>query len=306
VLAGLEATPKAIPSEWLVDDAGADRSAVPSDAGDRDATRFEALIVERCAGAIASAVGRGACVVAWGCAAGGVTERLLAALDAPRLHVPVDSSALALAAATQHLRRHFPALPIRPIADDFMRLSALPMPVDASAAEGRTLVVMPAQRIGALPPDDTAALLQRIRRHVDARTVLVVGTPLSPHPSLPIDVMAGAAGIGAGLGRRLMSRINRELGGDFDPAVWRQAIRFDAARRRIDRALVCLEARRVRVLGRLFDVGAGESIRIDRTHVHGLERFETLARAAGWHVCQRWTDGAAHCAVHVLMPGAGD
>ncbi|MEO6743733.1 MAG: L-histidine N(alpha)-methyltransferase [Caldimonas sp.] len=300
VLAGLEAVPRAMPSEWLADEVDVDRVEAGIASSDGDASHFETLILDRCAREIASEVGPGAHVVVWGGGMGAGVDRLLAALEAPRLCMPIDASALALAAAAQHLKQRFPTLSIHLVARDFMRLAALPCSPASTVGEDPTLVVVPARRIGSIAPDDAAALLRRIASMAGARTRLVVGTPLLPHASTSIETRHDAAGLASGPGLRLLARINRELGGDFDPAGYREELRSDATGRRCDCLLVSRTPQRVRVLGRLFEFGAGETIHVGRTYRHGLSPFEVLAEAAGWGLCQRWVDAGARCAVHVL------
>jgi len=66
--------------------------------------------------------------------------------------------------------------------------------------------------------------------------------------------------------------------------------------------LVSRFAQRVVVRGRGFNFQAGESIHTENSYKYSLLKFQQLAARAGWTSLQRWMDGHARLAVHVLEP----
>ena len=91
-----------------------------------------------------------------------------------------------------------------------------------------------------------------------------------------------------------------ELGADVDPDAFEHETRFDPDRQCVETMLVSRATQRIRLLGRSFALAAGEPIVVERSHCHGLARFESLARAAGWVHAQLWVDANARFALHVL------
>jgi L-histidine Nalpha-methyltransferase len=135
--------------------------------------------------------------------------------------------------------------------------------------------------------------------------LLIVGVDSTQDPAMLIPAYDDREGVTAEFNLNLLVRINRELTADFNLDAFRHEARFDARSRRVEMHLVSCRAQRVSVLGRRFDFSAGESIHTENAYKYSLHAFQQLATRAGWVHAQRWIDGHARFAVHVLEPIAG-
>ena len=301
VLQGLAQTQKSIPCTWLYDPRGAALFETITTLDEYDLARNETMILERCAGEIARAAGPGATLIELGSGPSRKTRLLLAALDAPAAYVPIDVSAQFMGEAVHALRAEFAQLTVAPVGADFTRLTALPQLAHLPAG-GRRVVFFPGSTIGNFHPDAATALLQRIGQLAGPDALLVVGADATHDPNLLIPAYDDAKGVTAAFNKNLLARINRELGGDFTLSAFRHEARFIAQEPRIEMHLVSEYTQRVKVRGRTFHIGMGESIHTESAYKYSLVRFQALARRAGWSQLQFWMDGQARFAVHVLEP----
>ena len=99
-----------------------------------------------------------------------------------------------------------------------------------------------------------------------------------------------AAGVTAQFNLNLLTRINRELGGNFDLAAFRHHAFYNCERHRIEMHLASLRRQKVNGAGRMFD------FRRRRNHPHReqLQIHDRIFRCArarlGWTPVAVWTD----------------
>jgi uncharacterized SAM-dependent methyltransferase len=98
----------------------------------------------------------------------------------------------------------------------------------------------------------------------------------------------------------LLTRINRELGGTFDPARFEHAAHYDPAGGRIEMHLRSTADQDVRVNGRSFRFAAGETIHTENSHKFTAEGFTRLAERAGWRTLRLWKSPEPAFAVFLL------
>lgn len=311
VLAGLSRPQKSIPCTWLYDRRGAELFEEITHLDAYHPTQTEVQILQRCARQIAAEVGPGATLVELGGGARGATQLLLSALDAPSACVPVDHSADCLADSTRALQAAFPDLPMHPITGDVgvagtldpLRRSVGAVARAAKSARpwSRRLGFLPGSMTARFAPDGVVALLERIGLALGEDSMLVVGVDSTLDPSLLMAACDDRGGVTVAFNRNLLTRVNRELEGDFNPQAFKHQARFNAQRQCVEMHLVSKTWETFEVLGRRFCFVAGESIHTESSYKYALTRFQTLAQRAAWTPLQFWTDAHARLGVHVLQ-----
>src|ERR1700733_13310825 len=107
VIAGLSMRRKAFSCRWLYDERGSELFEQITQLEEYYPTRVETGILRSNAAEMAAFIGKGATLIEYGAGAGIKTEILIAALEAPRLYVPVDISGDFLDQAVISLRHPF-------------------------------------------------------------------------------------------------------------------------------------------------------------------------------------------------------
>ncbi|HVL14615.1 MAG TPA: L-histidine N(alpha)-methyltransferase [Gemmata sp.] len=295
VLAGLSHPQKRLAAKYFYDEAGSRLFDAITELPEYYPTRTELGILRARGGEMAARCGPRCLLVELG--AGSLTKvrLLLDRLDRPAAYAPVDVSGSHLRSAAAALADDYPALPVEPVVADFTRPFALP---DVPAA--RRVVFFPGSTIGNFDPPEADALLRRVARLVGPGGGLLLGIDLRKDVAVLELAYNDAAGVTAAFNRNLLERINRELGGDFDPAAFRHAAIFNRDRSRIEMHLVSERPQRVRVGGELFDFRAGESIHTENSYKYDVTAFAARAAACGLRLDQTWTDPRQYFALLYL------
>ena len=146
--------------------------------------------------------------------------------------------------------------------------------------------------LGNYEVDEAVDLLATLARDMDPADRLLLGTDLDKDPAILRAAYDDAQGVTARFNLNLLTRINRELGGRFDPTssatrpgttpisdgsrcTWSASIEQDVF---------------IPGAGLTAQFDAGESIHTENSHKYTLEILRTLADRAGFVEEAAWTD----------------
>lgn len=298
ILEGLTLRPKRTPPKYFYDRTGSLLFEAICALPEYYLTRAELAIMAARAGDIASQVPGRVRLVEPGAGSGTKTRLLLRALRSARCveYVPVDLCREHLADTAVQLRSELPWLSVTPICADFVD----DIPLKAAEGEARTVVYFPGSTLGNFEPADAERLLARFRRLAGADGAVILGVDLKKDPAMMHAAYNDAAGVTAAFNKNLLVRINRELGGDFDPVTFEHYAFYDPSVGRIEMHLVSTKRQNVYVAGRLFRFEEGESIRTECSYKYDLPSVSRLAIAAGLELVDAWVDDARLFAVLLL------
>ncbi|MCA8941958.1 MAG: L-histidine N(alpha)-methyltransferase [Planctomycetes bacterium] len=253
-------------------------------------TRTEAEILERHAGEIHAMTGP-VTLVELGSGYSVKTEHLLSAYagDDAR-YVPVDVSAGALRAAEQSIGDSFPEVNFTGIRGTYA--SAFRVLRELSPQ----MLVFLGSTIGNFEAHERRAFWHDVQAHLPLGDWFLLGADLVKDRDTLLAAYDDAAGVTAHFTKNYFARMNRELDSGVDlgsvehRAVWNDSL----DRIEIYAEFTSAQAIRVAPLGRSFDVGEGERIRVEVSQkfrlpelTEELERFGLEARSSftddrGW------------------------
>jgi L-histidine N-alpha-methyltransferase len=293
VLDGLDDDRKHIPSIWLYDRRGSELFEEITEVAEYYPTRTETHLLAGLAPELESEIGGVHSLVEIGSGSSRKTRLLLAAMHSLARYVPVDISAEFLHDAATGLARDFPHLAVQPVVADFTEPFALPGGVTGAASDDSAgnLGFFPGSTIGNFTPDAAVALMTQLGRTLGPRSRLLIGVDTTQDPALLIPAYDDAAGITAEFNLNLLTRINRELDGDFDRRDFRHLARHDPREGRIEMHLVSQRAHEVHVRGRTFAFAEGETIHTENCYKYSPSQFLHMAHAAHWRCERSWQDG---------------
>jgi dimethylhistidine N-methyltransferase len=283
-LAGLSSSPKAFSPKYFYDGAGSDLFEAICVTPEYYPTRTETALLHDIAPDLAKTIPEGAVLLELGSGASDKTRMLLDAAPWISAYVPVDISADALDGAVKRLRDAYPSLAVHPVIGDFTQAIDVP-----KALAGRPVVAFfPGSTIGNFTPAEAIALLRSVRERLGPDAHFIVGADQVKDVDVLLAAYDDAAGVTAAFNRNVLVRINRELGGDFDPEAFEHRAVWNASLERIEMHLVSRVAQRVTVAGQVFAFAAGESIHTENSHKFTPASFARLAEAGGWRIEREW------------------
>lgn len=298
VLAGLARPQKSIPPKYFYDERGSKLFEAICELPEYYPTRTEMAIMREHVAEMAQLVGPEAELIEFGSGAGIKTRILIEALRPP-LYVPVDIDGAMLRAASEKLAQLFPWLNITGMCADYS--SPLVLPEFVGVPIHRKAVFFPGSTIGNFTPEEALEFLRRTRTLTGPGGVMLVGVDLKKDKSVLDAAYDDAQGVTAQFNLNLLSRINRELGGDFQPRRFAHRAFYDEAKGRIEMHLESLYAQFVRIAGRRFNFAPGETIHTEISCKYTVAEFGALARDAGFVTEKVWTDEQQLFSVHGLI-----
>ncbi|MFN3522836.1 MAG: ergothioneine biosynthesis protein EgtB [Phenylobacterium sp.] len=296
VVSGLSHPTKTLSPKYFYDAEGSRLFEAICETAEYYPTRTEVALLRRIAEDLSAEIAEAAALVEFGSGASVKTRVLLDAAPQIAVYAPIDISPDALAEAERAIRRDYPALEVASLAEDFTKALGLP-----GAVAGRPVVgFFPGSTIGNFTPEEARAFLASARRLLGKDSSFIVGIDLVKDPAVLEAAYDDAAGVTAAFNKNLLVRMNRELGGDFEPGRFRHQAVWNAAERRIEMHLVSRTDQVVHVAGRAFRFAAGESLHTENSYKFTLEGFSALAGEAGWQVRRTWSSEDPAFAVVLL------
>jgi L-histidine N-alpha-methyltransferase len=294
---GLTAKPKQLSPKYFYDERGSQLFEQITELDEYYPTRAERQILAQRSGEIVTAAGRPGTLVELGSGSAAKTRHLLSAMrDAGCLdtYVPVDISEEITHETAQSLIEEYPGLTIRGLVCDFEHdLERIP-----SGGGGR-LVAFLGGTIGNLFPDARREFLIRIGALLEPGDRILLGTDLVKEPERLEAAYDDPGGVTAEFNKNVLSVLNREFDGDFDPDGFEHVARYDAEAARMDIRLRARAEQTVRLDGLDLTVrfAAGEEMRTEISSKFTHERLEAVYREAGLRPDGWFTDPAGDYAL---------
>ncbi|MCE9593602.1 MAG: L-histidine N(alpha)-methyltransferase [Planctomycetes bacterium] len=284
VLEGLSAKPKHLPCKWFYDARGSELIESIMDLDEYYLTRCEAEIFEEHAAELLRALGKKPFeLVDLGAGDGrktGILIRRFQDLGARFGFFSIDISESASAKLATELSRSFPALHGETLVADYATgLASL-----AERSRERKLVLFLGSNIGNASFEGARAFLRELWLSLDDGDLVLVGADLKKDVTTLRAAYDDPRGVTAAFNLNLLSRMNRELGGDFDLERFRFYCTWEPRTSAIESYLISQAEQRVTLdaVGRAFDFEAQEAIHTESSRKYSLGELDELALAAGF------------------------
>lgn len=297
VLRGLRAGKKHIAAKYFYDAAGSHLFEQITDLPEYYPTRCEMGILTEHAREIASLIKPGAALVEFGAGSSKKVRILLKAAPELAAYVPVDICGEMIEQEAADLARDMPSLKVFPVTADICHSFTLPPVVRAAPVRAG---FFPGSTIGNFEPHEAAAFLGNAARILKGGATLIVGFDLIK----PVEVLHAAyndkAGVTAKFNLNLLTRMNRELGGNFKLENFEHHAFYNRELNRIEMHLASRKRQKVRVAGETIEFRAGETIHTENSYKYSVESLGALARGVGWRPGPIWTDAKRYFCIQAL------
>ena len=293
---GLSRPQKQLPPKLFYDRRGAQLFTAICSTQAYYPTRTENAILDRRASEITREIGTGAAVIEFGAGEVEKIRRLLPSLR-PAAYAALDLSHEQLLRATSRLALDYPWLDVIAVIGDYSAELESRMNLPPYA---RRVVFFPGSSIGNFEPEHAQAFLERARDLVGATGGVLIGVDLVKEWAVLNLAYNDPEGYTAAFNLNVLTRLNREVGADFDLSAFSHEAFYNASRSRIEMHLRSKRQQRVRIGSRLFAFDAGETIHTENSYKYTPDGFTRIASAAGFHGARLWIDPSAWFGVFFL------
>jgi len=299
---GLTATPKQLPCCYFYDRLGSLLFEAICEVPEYYLTRAETAILQTQAEEIAALFSDATDLIELGSGSAAKTRLLIEAFlrrHPKQRYVPLDICRTVLEESSLDLLGTFPTLEILAIAAEYREgLKHL-----QTLSAGPKLVLWLGSNIGNLERTAAAGFLAQIRQFLAPSDRLLIGIDLHKDRAALEAAYNDACGVTAAFNRNLLVRINRELGGQFDPRTFEHRALYNEELGRIEMHLVSDTPQKVTIerLGITVSLKAGEPIHTENCYKYSHKEIEALALAAGLCCEKVWLDPERQFAVTLFQ-----
>lgn len=298
VLYGLSQPQKSLPCKWFYDETGALLFEEITQTPEYYLTRTETRLLQALSPELARYIPKLDTVIEPGSGSSIKTRILLQALPQLSNYIAIDISEEMLLDAASQLNEEFPALTVTPYVHDF---SAPVPPMLKLGNSSERMVFFPGSTIGNFSPKEAQRLLRGFDSLVHRDGWLLLGVDTTHDRRRLLAAYDDAAGITAQFNKNILTRINRELHGNFNLDQFEHRAIFNSTESRVEIHLVATQSQTVEISGHLFVFEPGETIHTENCYKYSLDAIEQLAHGSGWRIDQDWRDEAGTGFTEILF-----
>ena len=156
----------------------------------------------------------------------------------------------------------------------------------------RKFIIFLGSSIGNFHPKEALIFLRSIVRYVRKDDLLLIGIDLEKDKSILDGAYNDKNGITAKFNLNLLSRINKELDGEFKESNFKHKSFYNANKHRIEMHLISKvdQQVRIRAIGKTFHFKKGETIHTENSYKYSLDRLNKLVGICGLQVVKNFVD----------------
>ncbi len=227
----------------------------------------------------------------------GVLLRELAAHQSELLYQPIDISPSALDEAADAMTALSPKIRVEPQAANYItERYAIQRPGGC-----RILALYIGSSIGNFSPEQAQGILRNLHSHLRTGDTLLLGVDLAPGSGKKVETLLAAyddaAGVTAEFNKNVLTRLNRELGANFEIDSFCHVARWNERDSRIEMHLESQRQQEVELAGNTISFAPGETIHTENSHKFTVDTVTELLRSTGFELDRMLNDPGERFAV---------
>ena len=295
IIEGLSAPQPYISPKYFYDEAGSRLFEDICSTDEYYPTRTEVNIIRDNIDDLVEKLGRECLLIEPGSGDSYKVRLLLDALR-PVAYLPIDISRRYLQDEAKKLAAEFTWLNVHAVCADFTGKLTLPYHVEST----NKVAFFPGSTIGNFLPEQAVSVLEEIKLMVGKNGGLLIGVDLQKSSQILNAAYNDKQGYTAQFNLNLLSRINNELGANFELDGFRHHAFFNKEKSRIEMHLLSLRDQQVIIDDQEFDFSKDQTILTEYSHKYTIEHFQSLAEKAGFSRVKTWVDKDRLFSVHYL------
>jgi L-histidine N-alpha-methyltransferase len=212
----------------------------------------------------------------------GVLLQAAARVQNEVLYQPIDISPSALDEAATSIAENIANVTVAPQVANYITEG-----YDIARPNGhKVLSLYIGSSIGNFSPNEAVSILNNLRHHLQPGDGLLLGTDLAPSAEKSVETLLAAyddaAGVTAAFNLNVLTRLNAELGADFDVTAFAHRALWNQACSRIEMHLESLTAQTVHIAGKKISFARGETIHTENSHKFTEASIADLLQSASF------------------------
>jgi dimethylhistidine N-methyltransferase len=292
VLADLSQTPKRLNSKYFYDATGDVLFQQIMSCSEYYLTRCEAEIFETHASDIAQKLKGDATefdLIELGAGDASKTIHILRALvgsESNFTYVPIDISSSIIQLLESGLPASLPGLTVKGLNGEYLEM----LRQAAASSTRKKVILFLGSNIGNMPPEIALQFCRELHSVMSEGDQILIGIDLRKHPLTVLGAYNDSAGITRAFNLNLLTRINRELGGNFDLDRFSHFPTYDPLTGACRSFLISNVRQEVRIGQHTVHFGENEPILMEISQKYSENEIERLAGSCGFTVSHRFTD----------------
>ncbi len=288
---GLRHSPKFIPCRYFYDHLGSQIFEKICQLPEYYLTRSETEILKNFSHEIVSWVPEEVQLVELGSGNSLKTHFLIEALlerRNPVTYSPIDISPEILKKSVEALRKKYPELQVSPLAAEYAEgLRQLDLQDGSSR-----LILWLGSSIGNYDQDEAVSFLRSLGAGLSSNDHFLIGFDLQKNRAVLESAYSDSQGVTARFNLNLLTRINRELGGEFDPGNFAHLALYNTEKNRIEMYLVstCVQVVYIASLDHRYVFKKDERIHTEYSYKYSFPLIQNIADQVGLTLIQQWFD----------------
>jgi dimethylhistidine N-methyltransferase len=209
-------------------------------------------------------------------------------------YFPIDVSLKMLKKSIRDLLREYANLQIYGICSDYVSgiVKINEFMKFKKKIPNKKFIIFLGSSIGNFDPKDAIDFLHSIARYVRKYDLLLIGIDLEKDKSILDRAYNDKNGITAKFNFNVLTRINRELDGEFNLSSFEHKSFYNVHKHRIEMHLKSKLDQQIRIgaIGKMFYFKKGETIHTENSYKYSLHRLNKLITKAGLQVIRNFTD----------------
>jgi len=195
-------------------------------------------------------------------------------------YMPIDISGNILSVLEENLNKELPELNMIPLEGEYFEMLK-----KASAMSSRRKVILfLGGNIGNMSSQEAEGFCRELHHLSDPEDILLVGFDLKKNPHTVLNAYNDPSGITAAFNLNLLSRINRELEGNFNPDYFQHYATYDPVSGSCRSFLVSLVKQEVVIAGEKIMFEENEIIDMEVSQKFSMDEIHHLAEQTGFKV----------------------
>lgn len=291
-IAGLKAEPKHMHSKYFYDEAGdyifqqimnMEEYYLTDSEMDILANQTSALVE------VVSAAGTAFDLIELGAGDATKSIHLLRALINQQFdfkYFPIDISEHVISSLEENLPAQLPGLNMQGLNGDYFEM----LQTASEISSRRKVVLFMGANIGNMNPAEARGFCAQLRNQLSKDDLLIVGFDLKKNPQQILSAYSDRGGITRAFNLNLLSRINRELEGNFEVQNFEHYATYDPETGACKSYLISLTNQSVKIRNEQIQLEENEYIFMEISQKYSLTDIENLARTTGFEPVHNFYD----------------